>query len=137
MISDKKILTKKSENLPKWYNEIIEKAGLVDQSPVKGCMVIMPYGYAIWESIQRTLDEWFKADGVQNAYFPLFIPYSLLQKEKKHVEGFSPELALVTIGGWETLHEPLVVRPTSETIMYQSFAKWISSYKDLPLKINQ
>ena len=137
MISDKKFLTKKSEDLSKWYNEIIEKAGLVDQSPVKGCMVIMPYGYAIWESIQRTLDEWFKADGVQNAYFPLFIPYSLLQKEKKHVEGFSPELALVTIGGGETLHEPLVVRPTSETIMYQSFAKWISSYKDLPLKINQ
>lgn len=137
MKQNKKFLAKKSEDISKWYNEIIEKAGLADSSPVKGCMVFMPYGYALWEKVQTVLDGWMKDDEVQNVYFPMFIPYSLLEKEKKHVEGFSPELALVTVGGGETLHEPLVVRPTSETIMYQTFAKWISSYKDLPLKVNQ
>lgn len=137
MKQTKKFLTKKSEDSSKWYGEVIEKAGLASDSPIKGCMVIMPYGYAIWETIQSNLDKWFKDDGVQNAYFPLFIPHSLLEKEKKHVAGFSPELAIVTIAGGEKLHEPLVVRPTSETIMYPMFSKWISSYKDLPLKINQ
>ncbi len=137
MQTSKKYLTKKSVDISRWYNEIVEKADLAEHAPVKGCMIIKPYGYAIWELIQQTLDAWFKKDGVQNAYFPLFIPHSLLEKEKKHVEGFSPELALVTIGGGEELKEPLVVRPTSETIMYQTFKNWVHSYKDLPLKINQ
>ena len=137
MKNEKKYLTKKSEDISKWYGEVIEKAALADYSPVKGCMVIRPYGYAIWELVQRTIDAWFKEDGVQNAYFPVFVPYSLLQKEKSHIAGFSPELAVVTIGGGEKLAEPLVVRPTSEAIMYEMFSKWISSYKDLPLKINQ
>jgi len=133
----KKFLTKKSDDMSKWYGEIIDKAGMAEQSPVKGCIIIKPYGYAIWERIQATLDSWFKHDGVENVYFPLFIPYSLLEKEKEHISGFKPELAVVTHGGGEELAEPLVVRPTSETIMYQTFAKWIASYKDLPLKINQ
>ncbi|HLL60717.1 MAG TPA: proline--tRNA ligase [Candidatus Nitrosocosmicus sp.] len=137
MQTDKKYLTKKSENLSKWYLEIIDKAKLADYAPVKGCMVIRPYGYAIWEKIQSTLDTWFKEGGVENAYFPLFIPYSFLEKEKKHVEGFSPELAIVTKAGGEELAEPLVVRPTSETIINTMYANWITSYKDLPMKLNQ
>lgn len=137
MKTDKKYLTKKSDDISRWYNEIIQKAQLADDAPVKGCMIIMPYGYAIWEKIQHIFDKEIKKDNVQNAYFPVFIPYSYLQKEKQHVAGFSPELAVVTTAGGEELKEPLVVRPTSETIMYQTFAKWISSYKDLPLKINQ
>lgn len=133
----KKYLTKKSEDMSKWYGEVIDKAELAEHSPVKGCIIIKPYGYAIWERIQNTLDNWFKIDGVNNVYFPVFIPVSLLEKEKNHISGFKPELAVVTHGGGEELAEPLVVRPTSETIMYQTFSKWVSSYKDLPIKINQ
>ncbi len=134
---EKKQLTKKSKNISRWYLDVIALADLADYSPVKGCMIIKPYGYQIWEQIQKIFDSWIKKDGVQNMYFPLFIPYSFLQKEKVHVKGFKPELAVVTVGGGEELKEPLVVRPTSETIMYASFSKWLKSYKDLPFKINQ
>ncbi len=130
-------LTPQSEDFSKWYNEIVQKAELADYSPVRGCMVIKPYGYTLWENIQQALDRRFKATGHVNAYFPLFIPMSFLQKEAEHVEGFSPELAIVTIGGGETLEEPLVVRPTSETIIGYMYAKWVQSYRDLPLLINQ
>ncbi|MDP3955570.1 MAG: proline--tRNA ligase [bacterium] len=132
-----KSITKKSENFSEWYNDVILKAELADYGPAKGTMVIRPYGYAIWERIQAELDRVIKEAGVSNAYFPLFIPEKLLHKEKEHVEGFSPELAVVTVGGGEELAEPLVVRPTSETIIYSLFAKWISSWRDLPYKINQ
>ncbi|MEK7174467.1 MAG: proline--tRNA ligase [Patescibacteria group bacterium] len=134
---EKRHLTKKSENVSDWYHDVVVQAGLADYSVVKGCMIIKPYGYAIWERIQATLDGWFKEAGVQNAYFPIFIPMSLLEKEKGHLEGFSPELAVVTHGGGEKLAEPLAVRPTSETIMYQTFKDWVQSYRDLPLLINQ
>ncbi len=137
MKQEKERLPKKSEDLSKWYLSLIEMAQLADYGPAKGSIVIRPYAYAIWEFAQKALDTWFKADGVQNAYFPMLIPSSLLEKEKSHVEGFSPELAVVTIGGGKELEEPLVVRPTSETVMYEMFSKWISSYKELPLKINQ
>ncbi|MEO8296043.1 MAG: proline--tRNA ligase, partial [Gemmatimonadota bacterium] len=120
-----------------WYNEVIMRAELADYSPVRGCMVIRPNGYAIWEQMQRALDDMFKATGHQNAYFPLFIPQSFLAREAEHVEGFAPELAVVTHGGGKVLEEPLVVRPTSETIIYSMFAKWIQSYRQLPLLINQ
>jgi prolyl-tRNA synthetase len=130
-------LTKKSEDFSQWYNEIVRRAELADYAPVRGCMVIRPYGYALWENIQATLDRRFKETGHQNAYFPLFIPHSFIQKEAQHVEGFSPQLAVVTHGGGEELEEPLVVRPTSETIIGHFFAKWISSYRDLPLLVNQ
>lgn len=134
---EKKELKKKSENLSEWYTDVVLKAELADYAPVKGCMVIRPYGYAIWEKVQEVFNGLMKTKGVQNAYFPLFIPHSLLEKEKEHVEGFSPELAIVTIGGGEKLKDPLVVRPTSETIMYAMYAKWIHSWRDLPLLINQ
>src|SRR5260221_12045782 len=111
---EKKELKKKSENISDWYNDLVLKAELADYGPVKGTMVIRPYGYAIWENAQKILDGMFKSDCVENAYFPLFIPYSLLEKEKKHIEGFSPELALVTVAGGEKLKDPLVVRSTSE-----------------------
>jgi prolyl-tRNA synthetase len=133
----KKELKKKSENISDWYTDVVLKAELADYGPVRGTMIIRPYGYAIWELLQAEMDKRMKAYGIQNAAFPLFIPYSFLQKEKKHVEGFSPELALVTVGGGEELKEPLVVRPTSETIMYDSFSKWINSWRDLPVMINQ
>jgi len=133
----KKAITKRSEDYSQWYSDVIEAAGLAEHAPVRGCMVIKPYGYAIWENIQQELDQMFKALGVQNAYFPLFIPESFLKKEAEHVEGFSPELAVVTHGGGKKLEEPLVVRPTSETIIYDSFSRWIESYRDLPLLINQ
>jgi prolyl-tRNA synthetase len=133
----KKELKKKSDNMSDWYTDVVQKAELADYGPVKGTMVIRPYGYAIWENVQKIMDGMFKTDGVQNAYFPLFIPYSLMQKEKEHVAGFSPELALVTHAGGEELKEPLAVRPTSETIMYEMYAKWIHSWRDLPMKINQ
>jgi prolyl-tRNA synthetase len=120
-----------------WYQEVIVQAELVDSSPTRGCFVLRPYGYAIWENIQKELDKKIKALGVQNAYFPLLIPESFLKKEAKHVEGFSPELAVVTHGGGKALEEPLVVRPTSETIIYYMFSKWITSWRDLPLSINQ
>lgn len=134
---EKKQLTKKSKDISKWYLDVISLADLADYSPVKGCMIIKPYGYYIWENIQKIFDKWIREDGVENMYFPLFIPYSFLEKEKTHVKGFRPELAIVTIGGGEELPEPLVVRPTSETIMYASFSKWLKSYKDLPFKVNQ
>ncbi len=130
-------ITPRDQDYSQWYLDIVQKAELADYAPVRGCMVIRPYGYAIWEAIQRDLDARIKATGHWNAYFPLFIPYSFLQKEQEHVEGFSPELAVVTIGGGEKLEEPLVVRPTSETIMYHMFARWIQSWRDLPLLLNQ
>ena len=120
-----------------WYNDVIYKAEIVDESPVRGCAVIRPYGWAIWELIVEQMNERIKATGVQNAYFPLFIPETFLQREKDHVEGFSPELAVVTHAGGKKLAEPLVVRPTSETMVYHMFARWIKSHRDLPLKINQ
>ena len=134
---DKKELKKKSENLSDWYTDVILKAELADYGPVKGTMVIRPYGYAIWEKVQEIFNAMIKPAGVENAYFPLFIPLSLLEKEKEHVEGFSPELAIVTIGGGEKLKDPLVIRPTSETIMYEMYKKWIHSWRDLPVLINQ
>lgn len=134
---EKKELKKKSENLADWYTDVVLKAQLADYSPVPGAMVIRPYGYAIWEKVQQIMDAWMKAAGLENAYFPLFIPHSLLEKEKEHVKGFSPELAIVTVGGGEELKDPLVVRPTSETIMYEMYKKWIHSWRDLPMLINQ
>lgn len=134
---EKKEIKKRSANLSDWYNDIVQKAELADYGPVRGTMVIRPYGYAIWERVQEVFNGMIKRTGVQNAYFPLFIPYKFLQREKEHVKGFSPELALVTIGGGQELDEPLVVRPTSETIMYEMYSKWIHSWRDLPMKINQ
>ena len=132
-----KVITPRGEDPARWYTDVVTRAELADYSPVKGCMVIRPLGYAIWELIQSQLDAKFKETGHQNAYFPLFIPEHLLQKEKAHVEGFSPELAVVTIAGGKQLEEKLVVRPTSETIVYSMFSKWIRSYRDLPLLLNQ
>lgn len=134
---DKKNLKKKSENIANWYTNIILEAKLADYGPAKGTMVIRPYGYSIWENIQKSLDKEIKASGAKNAYFPMFIPLKLFNKEKEHVEGFSPELAVVTIGGGKELAEKLAVRPTSEMLMYEMYAKWIKSYKDLPMVINQ
>jgi len=124
-------------DLSGWFNDVVLKAELADYAPVKGCMVIRPYGYALWEGIQSFLDKLIKDKGVQNAYFPLFIPMHYLQKEKEHIKGFSPQLAIVTIGGGEELAEKLAVRPTSETIMYDMFKKWTSSWRELPVLINQ
>jgi len=135
-VDDKK-LTSRAEDFSAWYNEVVLRAELADYSPVRGCMVIRPNGYGIWERMQRALDDMFKATGHQNAYFPLFIPQSFMSREAEHVEGFAPETAVVTIGGGKQLDEPLVVRPTSETIIYSMFAKWVQSYRDLPLLINQ
>ncbi len=129
-------LTSQAEDFSRWYNQIILRAELADYAPVRGCMVIRPYGYALWENIQQALDRRFKSVGVENAYFPLFIPKSFLEREKEHVEGFSPELAVVTVGGGEVLEEPLVVRPTSETIVGHMWANWIKSYRDLPMRLN-
>lgn len=134
---EKKQLKKKSENLSDWYTDVILKAKLADYAPVKGCMVIRPYGYALWEGIQRYMDPRIKQHGVENAYFPLFIPEKFLQREKDHVEGFAPHMAVVTIAGGEELKERLVVRPTSETIMYEMYKSWTQSYRDLPILINQ
>ncbi len=130
-------ITPRTQDFSKWYNDIVSKADLAEHSSVKGCMIIKPYGYAIWEKIQQSLDRIIKSKGVKNAYFPLFIPQSFLEKEAEHVEGFNPELAIVTHGGGKKLDEPLVVRPTSETIMYDAYSRWIKSYRDLPLLINQ
>ena len=130
-------ITPKSEDFSRWYTDLVRRAELADYSPVKGCMVIRPYGYAIWEFIQRGLDDRIKATGHVNAYFPLFIPKSLLTKEAEHVEGFAPQVAWVTRGGTEELEEPLVVRPTSEAIIGTMYAKWIQSWRDLPVLINQ
>ncbi len=134
---EKEQLVKKSEDFPKWYTEVILRSGLADYAPVKGCQVIRPYGYAIWENIKNVLDKMIKDAGVKNAYFPLFIPEKFLKKEKEHIKGFSPELAVVTIGGGKELEEKLIVRPTSETIIYDMYSKWIKSWRDLPVLINQ
>ena len=135
MTTDK--LPSRSEDFAEWYNQLVIKAELADYAPVRGCMVVRPYGWALWENIQQALDRRFKATGHVNAAFPLLIPMSFLEKEKEHVEGFSPELAVVTIGGGSKLEEPLVVRPTSETIIGSMYSKWIKSYRDLPVLINQ
>ncbi|HLL80792.1 MAG TPA: proline--tRNA ligase, partial [Ktedonobacteraceae bacterium] len=130
-------ISDQEDNFSQWYNQVVRKAELADYAPVRGCMIIRPYGYAIWENIQRLLDARFKETDVLNAYFPLLIPRSFLEKEAEHVEGFAPELAWVTRGGGEELEEPLAIRPTSETIIGHSYAKWIQSYRDLPLLLNQ
>jgi len=131
------MLTSQKQNFAKWYNEVVLKAGLAEYSAVKGCMIIKPYGYAIWENIQKNLDREIKKLGAENAYFPLFIPEKFLKKEAEHIKGFAPEVAWVTQGGRKKLEEKLAVRPTSETIIYDAFARWIHSYRDLPVKINQ
>ena len=130
-------ITPQSQDFGRWYLDVVRRAELADYSPVKGCMVIRPYGYAIWELMQQALDRRFKATGHVNAYFPLFIPESLLMKESQHVEGFAPQVAWVTHGGNDKLEERLVVRPTSETIIGTMYAKWIQSWRDLPILINQ
>ena len=130
-------VTAQSEDFSRWYNEIVYRADLAAPSPVRGCVIIKPYGYEIWEGIKAGLDRRFKATGHQNAYFPLFIPESYIRREAQHVEGFSPELAVVTHAGGKELEEPLVVRPTSETVIGEAFSDWIQSYRDLPLLINQ
>ncbi len=130
-------LTPQGEDFPRWYQDVVAKAEMADNGPARGTMVIRPYGYAIWERMQSELDQRIKATGAENAYFPLFIPLSYLSREAEHVEGFSPELAVVTHGGGEELAEPLVVRPTSETVIGEFMAKWIQSHRDLPLRLNQ
>ncbi|MBQ7368490.1 MAG: proline--tRNA ligase, partial [Clostridia bacterium] len=125
------------ENFPQWYTDVVLKTKLVDYGPVKGTMVIRPYGYAIWENIQKEMNDRFKKRGVENAYFPLLIPMSYFTKEAEHVEGFAPEIAVVTVAGGEELAEPLAIRPTSETIIGTMCSKWVQSYRDLPLKVNQ
>ncbi len=130
-------LTAPSQDFSKWYNELVQQADLADHAPVRGCMVIKPYGYAMWEFMQRALDDMFKATGHQNVYFPLLIPESFMQREAQHVEGFAPECAVVTHGGGKELEEPLYVRPTSETIIWDTYRSWIQSYRDLPLLYNQ
>ncbi|MBN1171958.1 MAG: proline--tRNA ligase [Micromonosporaceae bacterium] len=132
-----RVLTPRVEDFPRWYQDVVSKAELADNGPVRGTMVIRPTGYAIWERMQAELDERIKAAGAQNAYFPLFIPEAYLRREAEHVEGFSPELAVVTHGGGKQLAEPVVVRPTSETVIGEFMAKWVSSYRDLPLLLNQ
>ena len=134
---EKKGVTKKSDSLSDWYVDVITKSGMADYSPVRGCIVYRPLSYQIWENVQSYMNPEFAKMGIENSYFPLFIPESFLKKEASHIEGFSPELAVVTIGGSEQLEEKLVVRPTSETIMYDMYAKWIQSHRDLPLKLNQ
>ena len=130
-------MTPQSEDFSAWYNELVFKAELVDRGPVRGTMVIRPYGYRIWELLQADIDRRIKETGHDNAYFPLLIPESYLQREAEHVEGFSPELAVVTHAGGKELEEPLIVRPTSETVIGEMMAKWISSHRDLPLLLNQ
>jgi prolyl-tRNA synthetase len=132
-----KVITPRSEDYSRWYTDVVLQSQMADYSPVKGCMVIRPLGYALWEAMQRELDARFRATGHQNAYFPLFIPESFMKREAEHVEGFAPECAIVTHGGGKKLEEPLVVRPTSETIIYEMYSKWIRSYRDLPVLINQ
>ena len=130
-------LPSRTDNFAEWYNQLVLRAELADYAPVRGCMVVRPYGWALWENIQAQMDRRFKATGVTNAAFPLLIPMSFLEREKEHVEGFAPQLAVVTIGGGEKLEEPLVVRPTSETIIGHMYSKWIKSYRDLPVLLNQ
>src|SRR5580693_2448082 len=135
-MAEEKLLTR-AQDFSEWYNQLVLKAQLADYAPVRGCMIVRPYGWALWENIQQALDRRFKATGHQNVAFPLLIPRSFIEKEKHHVEGFSPELAVVTIGGGEELAEPLVIRPTSETIIGHMWSKWIQSYRDLPVLMNQ
>ncbi|OYT70377.1 MAG: proline--tRNA ligase [Chloracidobacterium sp. CP2_5A] len=135
-MSEPKLPTR-AEDFNEWYNQLVIRAELADYAPVRGCMIVRPYGWALWENIQASLDRRFKATGHLNAAFPLLIPKSFLEREASHVEGFSPELAVVTIGGNKELEEPLVVRPTSETVIGHAYAKWIQSYRDLPVLINQ
>jgi prolyl-tRNA synthetase len=130
-------LPTRAQDFSEWYNQLVLKAQLADYAPVRGCMIVRPYGWALWENIQGQLDRRFKATGHQNVAFPLLIPKSFIEKEKHHVEGFSPELAVVTIGGGEELAEPLILRPTSETIIGHMWSKWIQSYRDLPVLMNQ
>ena len=129
-------ITRQSEDFPGWYNDVVLKAQLADYSPVRGCMIILPYGYAIWESMQRELDAYIKATGHDNVYFQLFVPKSLLEKEASHVEGFNPQVAWVTHAGGKPLDEWLAIRHTSEAIIADSVKDWIKSYRDLPLKMN-
>jgi prolyl-tRNA synthetase len=136
-MADDKGFTTRTDDFSAWYNEVVLRAELADYSPVRGSMVIRPWGYAIWERMQRALDDMIKETGHQNAYFPLLIPLSFIEREKEHVKGFAPEVAVVTHAGGKELEEPLVIRPTSETIIYAMFAKWVQSYRDLPLLINQ
>ena len=135
-MADMKLPTR-AEDFSEWYNQLVLRAELADYAPVRGCMIVRPYGWALWENITAALDSRFKATGHVNAAFPLLIPRSFIEKEKSHVAGFSPELAVVTHGGGEKLEEPLVIRPTSETIIGHAYAKWIQSYRDLPVLINQ
>lgn len=132
-----KVLTAQADDFPRWYQDIVAKAELADNGPVRGTMVIRPYGYSLWEQMQSEVDKRIKAAGAKNAYFPLFIPEQYLKREAEHVEGFSPELAVVTVAGGKELEEPVVVRPTSETVIGEYMAKWIQSYRDLPLLLNQ
>ena len=131
------VLTPQADDFPRWYQDVLNKAELAENGPVRGTMVIRPYGYGLWERMQAEVDARIKACGVQNAYFPLFIPESYFQREAEHVEGFSPELAVVTVAGGKELDEPVVVRPTSETVIGEYMAKWLQSYRDLPLLLNQ
>ncbi len=137
MQTEKRTITPRSEDFSQWYLDVIDAAELAEHAPVKGCMVIRPTGYAIWEQVQKQLDTAFKEVDVENAYFPLLIPQSMLTREAHHVEGFSPELAVVTHAGGKELEEPLVIRPTSETVIQEMFKRWIQSYNDLPLIVNQ
>src|SRR5512138_2038116 len=132
-MADEQALTPRGQDFSAWYNEVVLRSELADYSPVRGSMVIRPWGYGIWENMQRALDQMFKDTGHQNAYFPLLIPMSFLE----HIEGFAPEVAVVTHAGGKELEEPLVIRPTSETIIYAMFSKWVHSYRDLPVLINQ
>ena len=133
----KRQLTAKSQDMSKWYTQVIQQAKLADYSPVKGCMVFRPNGYGLWENIQKSYQTYLDEMEIKNCYFPIFIPMSFLKKEAKHVEGFAPELAVVTHAGGEKLTEELVVRPTSETIMYDMYGKWVQSHRDLPILLNQ
>jgi prolyl-tRNA synthetase len=136
-MADNKGLTPRGEDFSAWYNEVVLEAELADYSPVRGSMVIRPWGYGIWENMQRGLDQMFRDTGHENAYFPLLIPKSFIEREKEHIEGFAPELAVVTQAGGKELEEPFVIRPTSETIIYHMYAKWVQSYRDLPILMNQ
>src|SRR5262249_41475659 len=131
------VLASQAEDFPRWYQDVVAKAALADNGPVRGTMVILPYGFSIWERMQNELDARIKTVGADNCYFPLFIPESYLNRAAEHVEGFAPEVAVVTHGGGKELEEPVVVRPTSETIINAYFAKWVQSHRDLPLLINQ
>jgi prolyl-tRNA synthetase len=136
-MSDERKLTSQAEDFAAWYNEVVLRAELADYSPVRGSMVIRPWGYGIWERMQGALDDMFKATGHENAYFPLLIPMSFIEKEKEHIAGFAPELAVVTHAGGKELEEPLAIRPTSETVILEMYAKWVQSYRDLPILLNQ